>query len=259
MEAVIERLKALATLQYIDSKLDKILTLRGSLPDEVDEAEFEIEGLEVKRSKVEDDIVGLKGEINKRKVNIDEYASAIQRYEAQLNDVKNNREYEALSKEIEYANLEILTSEKKIRQFHDQIEQKHILIDDIQAQIDDRMIDLNEKKQELEVIVRETEIEEKKLREQSGKAAKLVEGRILNAYTNVRHNMRNGLAVVTSDREACGGCFAIIPAQTRLEIRQKRKLLICENCGRMLVDHSFFKELRVADGLENPEPEEATS
>lgn len=247
MENVIERLNALATLQYIDSKLDKILTLRGSLPDEVDESEFEIQGLEGKKGKVEGDIKGLEDEIAKRKANIKDYSAAIKRYEEQLNDVKNNREYEALTKEIEYANLEILTSEKRIRQYSEQIEQKTILADDIQAQIDDKNVDLADKKKELEVIIEETKAQEKTLRERSDAASVKVEDRILNAYRKVRNNMRNGLAVVTTDREACGGCFAIIPPQMHLEIRQKRKLLICENCGRMIVDHTFFKELEAED------------
>ncbi len=257
MENVVERLKALATLQYIDSKLDKILTLRGSLPDEVDEIEFETQGLIGKMEKIQGDIAGLEDEIAKRKNNIKEYASAITRYEEQLESVKNNREYEALTKEVEYANLEILTSEKKIRQFQEQIDGKKILVDDLQAQIDERHIELEEKKKELETIVRETEAEEKVLRAHSAEAAAKVEERILNAYGKIRRNMRNGLAVVNTDREACGGCFAIVPAQTHLEIRQKQKLLICENCGRMIVDQSFFRELEREDGIIHEEPAEA--
>lgn len=257
MENVVERLKALATLQYIDSKLDKILTLRGSLPDEVDEIEFEIQGLVGKMEKIQGDIAGLDDEIAKRKLNIKEYAGAITRYEEQLNSVKNNREYEALTKEIEYANLEILTSEKKIRQYQEQIEGKRVLVDDLQAQIDERNIELEEKKKELETIVKETEAEEKVLRGHSDEAASKVEDRILKAYGKIRRNMRNGLAVVNTDRGACGGCFAIIPAQTHLEIRQKQKLLICENCGRMIVDQSFFRELEREDGIVHEEPAEA--
>ena len=257
MDNVVERLAALATLQHIDSKLDKILTLRGSLPDEVDEIEFEIQGLEGKMEKINGDIAGLDDEILKRKANIKDYAGAITRYEEQLNSVKNNREYEALTKEIEYANLEILTSEKKIRQFNEQIDGKRILTDDLQAQIDERNIELVEKKKELETIVKETQAEEKVLRAESDEAAVKVEERILNAYKKIRRNMRNGLAVVNTDRGACGGCFAIIPAQTHLEIRQKQKLLICENCGRMIVDHSFFRELEAKDGIVEGEPAEA--
>lgn len=256
MENVVERLKALATLQYIDSKLDKILTLRGSLPDEVDEIEFEMQGLQGKMDKVNEDVKGLEDLIAQRNTNIKEYAAAIIRYEEQLNSVKNNREYEALTKEIEYANLEILTSEKKIRQYKEQIDGKGGLIDNLKGQVEDRNIELEEKKKELETIVKETEAEEKVLRAKSDKAGAKVEDRILNAYHKIRHNMRNGLAVVSTDRGACGGCFAIIPAQTHLEIRQKQKLLICENCGRMIVDHSFFGELQQEDGIV-PDPVES--
>lgn len=257
MEEVVERLRALATLQYIDSKLDKILTLRGSLPDEVDEAEFEIQGLEGKKGKVMDDIKDLETAIAKRNTNIKEYSAAIKRYEEQLNDVKNNREYEALMKEIEYANLEILTSEKKNGQYQEQIRQKEILAEDIQAKIEDKKQDLEEKKNELEVIIRETKIEEENLRGRSDKASVKVEPRILTAYKKIRRNMRNGLAVVSTDRAACGGCFAIIPPQTHIEIRSKRRLLICENCGRMIVDQSFFEELKAQDGIASEAPAEA--
>lgn len=249
MDKILERLKSLAKLQYVDSKLDKILTLRGSLPDEVDELEFEIQGLEGKKEKIENDIKDLETEIAKRKSNIKDFYAQITKYEEQLNSVKNNREYEALTKEVEYANLEILTSEKKIKQFQEQIESKEVLRNDTQAQIDERTGDLEAKKQELEVIVKETQIEEKRLAELSSEAEQHVEERILTNYRKVRRNMRNGLAVVYTDREACGGCFAIIPPQTHLEIRQKKKLLICENCGRMLVDKSFFTELEEADGV----------
>lgn len=242
-----EKLNALAQLQYIDTKLDKILTLRGSLPEEVADLEFEIQGLEGRKGRIEDDIKDLQLEIAKRNANIKEFAAQIKKYETQLNSVKNNREYEALSKEIEYANLEILTSQKKIRQFEDQIAQKEVLLNETQGKVDERNSDLEEKKKELEVIVLETEIEEKRLKDLSAQAAEKVEQRILNAYHKIRNNMRNGQAVVTTDREACGGCFAIIPPQLHIEIRTKKRLIICENCGRMLVDHSFFRLLEAED------------
>ncbi|MEM0998895.1 MAG: C4-type zinc ribbon domain-containing protein [Bacteroidota bacterium] len=246
-DKVLEKLNALAQLQHIDSKLDKILTLRGSLPEEVAELEFEIQTKEGSKDRVQGDISDLENEIAKRKANIREFQSQIEKYESQLNSVKNNREYEALNKEIEYARLEILTSDKKIRNFEDQIGQKEMVLADIQTEIDERTHDLEDRKKELEVIVNQTEIEEKRLREESEKAGQLVDVRILNAYRKIRHNMRNGLAVVSTDRDACGGCFAIIPPQLQLEIRQKRKLIICENCGRMLVDRSFFIELEEKD------------
>jgi uncharacterized protein len=247
MDGIVEKLRALAKLQYVDSQLDKIIVLRGSLPEEVDELDFEIQGLEGKKGKIEEDIQELRNEILKRKANIKDFGAQIRKYEEQLTVVKNNREYEALTKEVEYANLEILTSEKKIKQIDDQIEQKTVLLTDTQAHVDERSNDLLEKKKELEIIVKETEMEEQRLRDESGDASKLVDKRIFDAYGKIRRNMRNGLAIVSTDRDACGGCFAIIPPQTQLEIRQKKKLLFCENCGRMLVDQSFFGEFEVAD------------
>jgi predicted nucleic acid-binding Zn-ribbon protein len=246
MDSIVAKLRALAKLQWVDSQLDKIIVLRGSLPEEVDDLEFEIQGLEGKKAKIEEDIAELQVEIGKRKGNIKDFGAQIRKYEEQLNTVKNNREYEALTKEVEYANLEILTSEKKIKQLEDQIEQKNTLLSDTQAQIDDRSNDLHEKQKELEIIIKETEVEESRLRAESDEASKLVDKRILDAYGKIRRNMRNGLAIVSTDRDACGGCFAIIPPQTQLEIRQKKKLLFCENCGRMLVDQSFFAEFEEA-------------
>lgn len=242
MDSIVEKLRALAKLQWVDSQLDRIIVLRGSLPEEVDDLDFEIQGLEGKKGKVEEDIAELQVEILRRQGNIKDFGAQIRKYEEQLNTVKNNREYEALTKEVEYANLEILTSEKKIKQLQEQIEQKNMLFSDIQAQVDDRSADLAEKQKELEIIIKETEMEENRLRAESDEASKLVEKRILDAYGKIRRNMRNGLAIVSTDRDACGGCFAIIPPQTQLEIRQKKKLLFCENCGRMLVDQSFFAE-----------------
>ncbi|MFM2376998.1 MAG: hypothetical protein RLZZ165_2095 [Bacteroidota bacterium] len=246
MDSIVEKLRALAKLQWVDSQLDKIIVLRGSLPEEVGDLDFEIQGLEAKKAKIEEDIEGLKEEILKRKSNIKDFGAQIRKYEEQLNTVKNNREYEALTKEVEYANLEILTSEKKIRQIEDQIEQKNSLLAETQTQVDERTSDLHEKQKELEIIIKETEMEENRLRAESAEASKLVEKRILDAYGKIRRNMRNGLAIVSTDRDACGGCFAIIPPQTQLEIRQKKKLLFCENCGRMLVDQGFFAEFDVA-------------
>jgi predicted nucleic acid-binding Zn-ribbon protein len=250
MDGIVEKLRALAKLQWVDSQLDKIIVLRGSLPEEVDDLEFEIQGLDGKKGKIEEDIAELQVEILKRKSNIKDFGAQIRKYEEQLNTVKNSREYEALTKEVEYANLEILTSEKKIKQLEDQIEQKNTLLSDTQAHVDERGNDLREKQKELEIIIKETELEESRLRDESAEASKLVDKRIHDAYGKIRRNMRNGLAIVSTDRDACGGCFAIIPPQTQLEIRQKKKLLFCENCGRMLVDQSFFAEFEQAHDVE---------
>ena len=243
IDKIEEKLGALAKLQIIDSTLDRIHTLRGSLPEEVSDLEDDVDGLESRAAKIEEDVKNLEAEVSKRKITMKDFSDNIRKYEAQLNAVKNNREYEALSKEIEYANLEILTSDKKIKQTQESIALKNQLKEDTLAQAEEKKKDLEIKRQELEVIVKETEAEEKKLLKLSDAAAKKVDDRILTGYRKIRTNMRNGLAVVSTDREACGGCFAIIPPQKHLEIRQRKKLLVCENCGRILVDGSFFKEV----------------
>lgn len=242
MAKIEDRLSALAKLQSIDSQLDKILILRGSLPEEVADLEDDVEGLETRKGRILDDIKDLEQNIADRNNNIKHYGEMIKKYEGQLDNVKNNREFDALNKEIEYANLEILTSERKIRQFKEQIEQKQVLVDETQVRVDERNADLEEKKKELEQIMSDTAKEEEKLREVSGEAEKDIEDRVLRAYKKIRNNMRNGLAVVSTDRNACGGCFAVIPPQIHLELRQKKKLIVCENCGRILVDASFFSD-----------------
>lgn len=239
---VSERLRALTHLQVLDSKLDEIHRLRGSLPEEVSDLEDDLEGLVTRRNRIEEEIQRLNQEINGKKAKIEEFGIQIKKYEEQQMNVKNNREYEALRKEIEYANLEILTSEKKIRQFHDQIEQKEELLARTQDQVEDKKRELDDKKKELERIVKDTEIEEQKLLKAVEEASKKVEDRYLQGYRKIRQNMRNGLAVVMTDRNACGGCFSIIPPQVHIELNQRRRLIHCENCGRILVDESFFDE-----------------
>lgn len=241
-----ERLNALTTLQVLDSKLDDIHRLRGSLPEEVSDLEDDLEGLITRHDRIQEEIKGLKDEITSRKGKIEEFGSQIKKYEEQQMNVKNNREFEALRKEIEYANLEILTSEKKIRQFNDQIEQKEELLEETKGRVDNKKEELEEKKKELEVIIEETKVEEKKILEKIKGAEGRVEDRFLQGYRKVRTNMRNGLAVVTTDRNACGGCFSIIPPQVHIELKQRSRLITCENCGRILVDESFFTEAEEA-------------
>ena len=240
---VAERIRALTKLQVYDSKLDEIHRLRGSLPEEVSDLEDDLEGLITRKQRIEDDIKRLKDDINQKKVKMDEFAAQIKKYEEQQMNVKNNREYEALRKEIEYANLEILTSEKKIRQFEDQIEQKEELLGETSQRVDNKREELEDKKKELDRIIEDTKVEEKKLMAEIEKAETGIEGRILNGYRKIRQNMRNGLAVVTTDRNACGGCFSIIPPQVHIELKQRSRLIHCENCGRILVDESFFDEV----------------
>ncbi|MCE3008774.1 MAG: C4-type zinc ribbon domain-containing protein [Bacteroidetes bacterium] len=246
MENTVEqRLQLLADLQRIDTQLDRLRQIRGGLPEEVQDLEDELEGLRTRLERLHEEIDNAKSEIRNRENVIAESKELIKKYERQLNEVKNNREFEALNKEIELANLEILTSERKIKIFHEFIEEKQAKMDEVQATFDERKNDLDAKNKELEVIIIETRAEEQKLMEDSKKASEKLEKRLQRAYSRIRGNMRNGLAVVTMDRGACGGCFAIIPPQRQAEIRQSKKLIVCENCGRILVDKSYF-------GVEEP-------
>jgi len=238
------RLRALTQLQVLDSKLDEIHRLRGSLPEEVNDLEDDLEGLETRHKRIKDEIKQLKEDISEKKVKIQEFNTQIKKYEEQQNNVKNNREFEALRKEIEYANLEILTSEKKIKKFTEQIEQKEDLAKETAKQVDDKKKELETKKKELEVIIEDTKLEEKRLLKEIENAEKIVEDRYLRGYRKIRQNMRNGLAVVFTDRNACGGCFSIIPPQVHIELKSRTRLIHCENCGRILVDESFFDEVK---------------
>lgn len=240
---IADRLRAMARLQMIDSKLDKIHRLRGSLPEEVNDLEDDLEGLEMRKARIDEDIKKLKSEIAARKNKIVDFHAQIKKYEEQQMNVKNNREYDALHKEIEYANLEILTSERKIRQYEEQIESKEEQLAVTSRKIDDKQSELDEKRKELEIIINETEKEEKTLREISDASMKQVEERFLAGYRKIRNSMRNGLAVVSTDRGACGGCFSIIPPQIHIELKQHDRLIHCENCGRILVDQAFFNEV----------------
>lgn len=238
--SVEQRLQALANLQGIDSQLDRIRQVRGGLPEEVRDLEDELEGLGTRIARLQEEIDNANQEIKRRDTVIKESRDLIKKYDAQLMSVKNSREFDALNKEIELANLEILTSERKIGQFRDYIAERDEKVQEVRSFYDERARDLEEKQKELNTIIGETEAEETKLKQQSEKASKDIEPRLLLAYNKIRHNMRNGLAVVTMDRGACGGCFAIIPPQRQHEIRQRKRIIVCENCGRILVDQEFF-------------------
>jgi predicted nucleic acid-binding Zn-ribbon protein len=239
-----QKLRALARLQALDSKLDEIHRLRGSLPEEVADLEDDVEGLETRKGRIDAEIERLNSEISQKKTKIEDFTAQIKKYEDQQMNVKNNREFEALAKEIEFSNLEILTSEKKIRQFQDQIEAKNDLLEETTLKIQEKMLELDEKKEELDVIVKETKKEEKRMKDLTEKAAEEVEARILNGYRKIRNNMRNGLAVVATDRDACGGCFSVIPPQVSIELKQQSRLIHCENCGRILIDQAIVDEVR---------------
>ena len=244
------RLQALCNLQVIHSRLDRIRQIRGGLPEEVRDLEDELEGLRFRLDNLKEEVAQAQGEIATRNTLIAESKDLIKKYEAQLMTVRNNREHEALSKEIELAHLDILTGERKITQFRAQIEEKDARIAEVQRQFDERQNDLAEKNKELEALIEETQAEENKMLELAAVAERNIESRFLTSYLRVRKNMRNGLAVVTMDRGACGGCFAIIPPQRAYEIRQRKKIIVCENCGRILADETFFEEARATQVVE---------
>ncbi|MBN4049625.1 hypothetical protein JYT36_00190 [Bacteroidales bacterium AH-315-N07] len=237
MESTVEeKLRALYSLQTIDSKIDEIKKIRGELPMEVGDLEDDITGLETRTGNIDKEITKSNDNILANKNAIKESKALIKKYEGQQMQVKNSREYDALTKEHELQNLEILASEKKINQFTEDIVQKEESLKETKGLLKERKKDLEHKKKELNEITSETEKEEKNHSKNSIKAATMVEVRLLNAYQRIRNNARNGLAVVSIERDACGGCFNKIPPQRQLDIRQRQKVIVCEHCGRILVD-----------------------
>lgn len=233
---VASKLEALLNLQRIDSQLDEIRRVRGDLPEEVRDLEDEIAGYEVRVSKFDEEVAGLNDQIKARKQAAKDAEALIRRYEDQQQNVRNNREYEAIGKEMELQKLEIQISEKKIREAQYQIDQKNQEIGGTKQRLDERRKDLTNKQSELQVIVGESEADEQKLMEEREVAAKPVEDRLLSAYNRIRGNARNGLAVVMVKRDACGGCFNTVPPQRQADIIAHKKIIVCEHCGRILAD-----------------------
>lgn len=245
MEASVEqKLQALYNLQLIDLKLDQIENMKGELPMEVKDLEDTIEGLETRLDKFNSDIKNLEENIKERKAAMKNSQSLIQRYESQQNDVKNNREYLALTKEVELQKLEIMANEKKIKENQLEIEEKKTAIESTKAELEDRKSELEAKNKELVSISKEHEKEEGKLEKVRESATETIENRLLQAYKRVRQNVKNKLAVVTIERDACGGCFSAVPPQRQLDVRQRKKVIVCENCGRILVDHDLAESTR---------------
>lgn len=243
MEQTIEqKLKALYELQTIHTKIDKIRQVRGELPMEVADLEDDVAGLETRIQKIKNELDDLEDEIVTRKNLIKDAQSNIKKYEAQLGEVKNNREYDAISKEIEIQGLDIQVSEKKIREFGFEITSKTAIYEKAQADLDARRADLDAKKDELGTITAETEKEENELTGQADKANGNIDERLLIAYNRLRKNAKNGLAVVTIQRDSCSGCFNQIPPQRQSDIRQRKKIIVCEHCGRILVDEIMALE-----------------
>ena len=231
-----QKLKNLYQLQTTLTEIDKIKTLRGELPLEVQDLEDEIEGLKTRINKQEEEVEGLNTDIAARHDKIKEAQDAIVRYRQQLDSVKNNREFDMLNKEIEFQELEVQLQEKKIREAQKAIDERRTAIESSTATINERTEDLKAKRTELEDIVAETKTEEEKLREKSKALELLIEPRLLGAFKRIRKNSRNGLGIVYVQRDACGGCFNKIPPQRQLDIRMHKKVIVCEYCGRILVD-----------------------
>ena len=231
-----EKLKALYQLQTTLSKIDEIRTLRGELPLEVEDLEDEVAGLNTRIERIKNEIEELKKAIVQRKTNIEDAKASIAKYTEQQNNVSNNRQYDLLSKEIEYQSLEIELCEKKIREATDIIAAKSEELAESEKNMEERERDLEDKKNELEDIISETRAEEEKLREKAKELETKIESRLLQSFKRIRKNSRNGLGIVYVQRDACGGCFNKIPPQRQLDVRSRKKIIVCEYCGRIMID-----------------------
>ncbi len=231
-----ERLKTLYQLQTILTEIDRIKTIRGELPLEVQDLEDDIAGLQTRIQNYKNDISQLKEDEQKQRRDIEEAKARIDKYTDQQNNVRNNREFDFLTKEIEYEHLNIELAEKRINEFLKQIEQRNADVATAEEHLADRNHILEEKKGELNEIVSETKQDEEKLREQAKKLESKIEPRLLTAFKRIRKNARNGLGIVYIQRNACGGCFNRIPPQKQMEIKMHKKVIVCEYCGRILID-----------------------
>jgi uncharacterized protein len=237
--SVEERLIALYSLQKIDSQIDRIRIVHGELPLEVEDLEDEIAGLTTRLNRHRDEIAEIEVGVKEKREAIKQSEQLIKRYEEQQNNVRNNREYDSLSKEIEFQGLEIQLYEKKIKQHQADIATRKLAVEEAAQLLSDRTEDLAVKKKELEEIVSETAKEEEMLLKLSEDFAAQIDARLLVAYRRIRQNAQNGLAVVMVERDACGGCFNKIPPQRQLDIRMHKKVIVCEYCGRVLVDQEI--------------------
>ena len=243
--SVEEKLTALVTLQKIESKLDEIQILKGELPMEVSDLEDEIQGLNARQTRIEEEINGVKEFIEQKKHAIKDADALVKKYEKQSEAVKNSREFEAINKEIEMQQLEGKLAEKHIRDANEELADKVKALETVKKQIGNKEGILTHKKGELDKIIAETEKEEKHYGKLSEEARKGMDERLLYSYDRIRKSYRNGLAVVPVIRDACGGCFNSIPPQKQSEIRQRKKVMICENCGRILVDDELNNSTEV--------------
>jgi len=240
-----EKLGSLIRLQKIDSKLDEIKIIKGELPMEVADLEDELQGFRARQTRIEEEINGVTEFIEERKNAIKDSEALIKKYEKDSENVKNNREFEAINKETEMQQLEIKLAEKHIKDANEEIADKVILLDKAKKNIGTKEGSLEIKKAELEKIIVANEKEEKQFSKSSGEAKSDVDPRLLTSYEKIRGNFRNGLAVVPVVRDACGGCFYSIPPQKQSEIKQHKKIIACENCGRILVDEELSNNIEI--------------
>ena len=234
--SVEEKLRALYQLQSMLSEIDKIKTLRGELPLEVQDLEDEVAGLSTRIEKIQNEIAELKANVVNKKIEIEAAKVSVEKYKSQQENVRNNREYDVLSKEIEFQSLEIELCEKRIREALAAEKAKNEELTRSTEAFEERQKDLEAKKAELDEIISETKQEEEKLREKAKALETTIEPRLLQAFKRIRKNSRNGLGVVYVQRDACGGCFNKIPPQKQLDIRSRKKIIVCEYCGRIMVD-----------------------
>ncbi len=241
---IAEKLVALYRLQHLDSLVDKIKTQRGELPLEVQDLEDEVAGLETRLNKLQSELGEVEGQVSDKQNLIKDAKAQIKKYEVQQSKVRNNREYDSLTKEIEFQNLEIQLAEKRIKEAKATIDAKKAIVDQSRTLFEERGKDLEVKKKELDDIIAETEKEEKDLQKKSDSSSKHIEERLLSAYDRIRRNSRNGLAVVPVERGSCGGCFNAIPPQRQLDISSHKKIIVCEHCGRILVDDYVVERVK---------------
>ena len=240
-----ERLRALYDLQLIDSRIDEIRNVRGELPLEVRDLEDEVAGLNTRFEKMESNLEVINNDISSKKNLIEEAKALIKKYNEQQKNVRNNREFNSISKEIEYQELEIQLAEKNIKEYKAQIEQKKEVIAETKDRLKERQNHLKHKKSELDAILAETEKEEEALIKKSDDYKKSIEDRLVAAYSRIRNNVKNGLAVVPIERGASGGSFFTIPPQVQMEIASRKKIITDEHSGRILVDAALAEEEKV--------------
>jgi predicted nucleic acid-binding Zn-ribbon protein len=252
--SVEERLKTLYQLQTTLSEIDEKRALRGELPLEVEDLEDEIAGLMTRIEKIQADVDEYQRAVAQKKGEIETAKASVERYKAQLDDVKNNREYDTLSKEIEFQTLEIELCNKKIKEANFKIEERKAELEQNQAAVEDRRQALEMKKSELDEIMEETRAEEEKLKIKVKELELKIEPRLLTSFKRIRKNARNGLGIVYVQRDACGGCFNKIPPQRQLDIKMHKKVIVCEYCGRILIDPELAGVKIVTPGTEEKKP-----